>query len=160
MDALRAVAEREPLEDIPLDDLDRTLAIARRSAGKGADQLGPADARGLPPSARSELAEILQECERELAWPWQLLVALICLQAKPTGGDRPIGLLCMSITMWELLRRAPMQQWCRDRAGFWDDAVEKSPALRCALLRWGLCRGRCGERLRLWGRNGRYGEIL
>ena len=41
----------------------------------------------------------------------------------------------MMVRIWEKIRQPPMQAWCRERAGPWDQAVERSPALRCALIR-------------------------
>ena len=128
-------AAAEPKDPIDSDMLDRAISRTRRNAGKGADQIGSADLRNLPREARRALADLLKESEAKLAWPWQMLISIILLQGKLSGGDRPIGLICMLQRLWELIRQPPMQQWTREKAGFGDQAVAQSPALRCALLR-------------------------
>ena len=91
----------------------------------------------LPPAAKQQLVDILNEIERRLAWPPQLKQIMIYLIPKPLpgGGDRPIGLLCMLHRLWELIRQPPVLKWVRDKAGPWDQAAAGPSALRCALLR-------------------------
>ena len=97
--------------------------------------LGPADIIALPERGRRHLCELLNGIEKAGTWPWQLLSTSIMLKPKPDNSDRPLGLLPMMVRIWEKIRQPPMQAWCRERAGPWDQAVERSPALRCALIR-------------------------
>ena len=84
--------------------------------------------------------------DRTGTWRWQLLGTSIMLKPKPDNTDRPLGLLPMMVRLGEKIRPRPsppssspppssMQASCRKRAGSWDQAIEKSPALRCALIR-------------------------
>ena len=68
-------------------------------------------------------------------WPWQLLGTSIMLKPKTDNTNRPLGLLSMMVRIWEKIRQRPMQARCRESAGPWDQVVERSPALRCALIR-------------------------
>ena len=51
------------------------------------------DIRRLPPEGRQRIVEFFNDCERALAWPWQLLRELVMLMPKPTKGDRALALL-------------------------------------------------------------------
>ena len=130
-----AAEKQEPLPAITTTMLDTALRASRRNAGKGHDMLGPADILALPEQGRRHLCELLNDVEKAGTWPWLLLSTSIMLKPKPDNSDRPLGLLPMMVRVWEKIRQPPMQAWCRERAGPWDQAVERSPALRCALIR-------------------------
>ena len=53
---------------------------------------------------------------------------------KPTSGERPIALLPILVRVWDRCSRCHMQEWCEQKAGFWDSAVKGSSALRSALM--------------------------
>ena len=108
--------------------LDTALRASRRRAGKGHNMLGPADILALPDQGRRDLCELLNHVEPACTWPWQLLSTSIMLKPKPDNTDRPLGLLPMMVRIWEKIRQPPMQAWCRERAGPWDQAVERSAA--------------------------------
>ena len=131
----RAAEEQDSLPTITTGILDTAVRASRRRAGKGHDMLGPADILALPDQGRRDLCELLNQVEKACTWPWQLLSTSIMLKPKPDNTDRPLGLLPMMVRIWEKIRQPPMQAWCRERAGTWDQAVERSPALRCALIR-------------------------
>ena len=96
--------------------------------GRGFDNIGPSDIRALPRPALSWLGDIFLEIERQCQWPWQLMVNLICLKPTPTSGP-------WLVRLWTQLRDAPTRDWTREHAGFWDQAVEGSSALKVALGR-------------------------
>ena len=60
---------------------------------------------------------------------------LICLERKPTSGDRGIALIPWLVRLWTQLRDAPLREWARTHAGFWDQAVKGYSALKVALGR-------------------------
>ena len=136
-----AQEEEEPLPTITLSVLDTAPRASRRRACKGQDMLGPAGALALPDQGRQELTNILNQIEQAGTWPWQLLGSSFMLKPKPDNTNRPLGLLSMVVRIWEKIRQRPMQARCRERAGPWDQAVERSPALR-------LCHGRGSFRAR------------
>ena len=51
------------------------------------------DLLSLPEAGRQKLADFINECELQCAWPWQLLAITIALLPKEAGGTRPIGLI-------------------------------------------------------------------
>eukprot|EP00959_Pyramimonas_sp_CCMP1952_P258747 5408877-Pyramimonas_sp.AAC.1 len=58
------------------------------------------------------------------------------MHPKPTGeGDRPITRTQSLYRVWSRLRKDPISQWEKSRAGFWGAAVKGSGLLRAALLR-------------------------
>ena len=67
--------------------------------------------------------------------PIQTLLTIIALLDKPDGGKRPIGLLQFIYRLWSATRRNLVTTWVDQRAGFWDDAIKGSSALRAALRR-------------------------
>ena len=81
------------------------------------------------------LADIYNECEELMVLPIQALVNFIALIPKPTGGDRPIALTTLIYALWTRIRQPYIREWETERAGFWDDAIRGSSALRAALLR-------------------------
>eukprot|EP00959_Pyramimonas_sp_CCMP1952_P032229 676429-Pyramimonas_sp.AAC.1 len=59
----------------------------------GIGQLGTKDFVWLPEQGKLELAQLFQQIEKEVAWPWQLTVVLVTPTRKPSGDDRAIGAL-------------------------------------------------------------------
>ena len=80
-------------------------------------------------------ADLLNECEEQIAWPWQENITLLCLLAKEVKGERPKALLTMLYRIWSRTRKAFATEWCDAKAGFWDDAVRGSSPLQAALRR-------------------------
>ena len=67
--------------------------------------------------------------------PMQLLVVLIGLMPKYTGGERPIALTAMLYRLVMKLNKANITQWDAAKAEFWDTALKGSSCLRAALCR-------------------------
>ena len=67
--------------------------------------------------------------------PITILINIVVLLLKPTGGFRPIGLLSFLYALWVKARRFEVQEWDDEHAGFWDDAVAGSSSLQAALRR-------------------------
>ena len=82
-----------------------------------------------------KLAELLNQCEEQVAWHWQVYVTLVCLLAKEVKGERPISMLTMLFRIWSRTRKAFATEWCDAKTGFWDDAVRGSSPLQAALRR-------------------------
>eukprot|EP00959_Pyramimonas_sp_CCMP1952_P135188 2828943-Pyramimonas_sp.AAC.1 len=64
----------------------------RPRAGQGVDRLSPVDIERLPPEGLDELAQLLNDAEACLTWPWQLPLTIGRMLEKKSGGDRIIGL--------------------------------------------------------------------
>ena len=128
-------AAQVELPAIPVSQIHFVTRRLSDRTGRGFDNIGPSDIRALPSPALSWLGHIFLEIERQCQWPWQLMVNLICLKPKLTSDDRGIALIPWLIRLWTQLRDAPTREWTRTHAGFWDQAVEGSSALKVALGR-------------------------
>ena len=108
----------QDLPKITLGDLHEALATMNEATGLGA-----------------RLVDLLNQCEEQVAWPWQVYITLVCLLAKEVKGERRISLLTMLYRIWSRTRKAFATEWCDAKAGFWDDAVRGSSPLQAALRR-------------------------
>ena len=73
------------IQDMPmivLRDLDEALATMNEATGLGADHFGPRFIKSLPKDGRQKFVDLLNQCEEQVAWPWQVYVTLVCLLAK------------------------------------------------------------------------------
>ena len=118
-----------------LEDLDEALATMNEATGLGPDRFGPRFIKSLPKEGRQKFVDLLNQCEEQVAWPWQVYITLVCLLAKEVKGERPISLLTMLYRIWSRTRKAFATEWCDAKAGFWDDAVRGSSPLQAALRR-------------------------
>ena len=125
----------QDLPKIMLEDLDEALATMNEATGLGADRFGPRFIKSLPKEGRQKFVDLLNQCEEQVAWPWQVYITLVCLLAKEVKGERPISLLTMLYRIWSRTRKAFATEWCDAKAGFWDDAVRGSSPLQAALRR-------------------------
>ena len=138
VDAMAWLKRKAEQQDPSPVNASTLLGIARgmnSATGRGTDSLGPLDVRNLPPKGLEQLATLFNEIERNLAWPWQLLLVAQSLLPKPKGGDRGIGLLPWTCRLWSAAKDPLVKGWADSRAGFWDQAVAGSSALQCALVR-------------------------
>ena len=138
IDALCAARAEAFWTELPRIPVSQIVSITRRMSdrtGRGFDNVGPADIRALSRSALSILRDLYLDIERRCQWPWQLMVNLVALKPKPTSGDRGIALVPWLIRLWTQLRDAPTRVWTSEHAGFWDQAVAGSSALKVALSR-------------------------
>ena len=81
------------------------------------------------------LTDILNDVERTLTFPAQVLLNVIALLGKPQGGERPITLTTAPYRLYSRIRKTFVTEWESTRAGFWDSAVKGSTPLRAALIR-------------------------
>ena len=132
-DTLMAIQEvrqcakaNQDLPKITLGDLDEALATMNEATGLGADRFGPRFIKSLPKEGRQKFVDLLNQCEEQVAWSWQVYITLVCLLAKEVTGERPISLLTMLYRIWSRTRKAFATEWCDAKAGFWDDAVRGS----------------------------------
>eukprot|EP00974_Lingulodinium_polyedra_P019246 1858781-Lingulodinium_polyedra.AAC.1 len=76
----------------------------------GVDALRPSDVLQLPADGRQRLLDIFGCMEQRLAWPWQLLMALVHLAPKGGGADRGLFAFPFLARLWSNLRgEAPDQ---------------------------------------------------
>ena len=69
----RAKADQDLLQ-IELKDLDEALATMNEATGLGADRCGPRFIKSLPKDGRQKSVDLLNECEKQVAWPWQVYI--------------------------------------------------------------------------------------
>ena len=134
MEELKEMARQERLEPITLEGLDEALYSFKDGTAKGLDGTGPRLWKRLPAVRRMKMVELLNNVERELTWPWQLMGQLVVLLGKPTGGERPTALLQFPLRLWLRCRRPVTRQWSKAQGAHWDHALASSSALRSATL--------------------------
>ena len=133
---VRAYAKaNQDLPTIELKDLDEALATMNEATGLGADRFALRSIKSLPEDGRQKIVDLLNECEEQIAWPWQAYITLVCLLAKEVKGERPSSLLTMLYRIWSRTRKHFPVEWCEAKAGFWDDAVRGRSPLPAALRR-------------------------
>ena len=101
---LRAKAATEPLPLITVEMLDAAIRSTSESKAKAVEQLGKRDIANLPRQARQHLCHLFNAVEATLVWPWQLMLVLMALIGKDSGGDRAIGLLPWLARLWCRIR--------------------------------------------------------
>ena len=91
--AIQEVRERakanQVLPKIVLKDLGEALATMNEATGLGADRFGPRFIKSLPKDGGQKSVDLLNQCEEQVAWPWQVYITLVCLLAKEVKGERP-----------------------------------------------------------------------
>ena len=103
--------------------------------GLGCDHWAPLEWQALPDEGIDALRDLIETIEQRVAMPIQVLNNIVALIPKPKGGDRPICLASLIYVLWTALRGDLFKDWDAGRAEFWDDAVQKSSALKAALKR-------------------------
>ena len=82
------------------------------------------------------MAALMNEIERQVCMPQQLLYNIIALFAKPMStGERPITVTGCLYAWYMSIMSDIAAEWDQERQGFWDDAVKGSSALQAALRR-------------------------
>ena len=64
----------QDLPKIELKDPDEALATMNEATGLGADRFGPRFIKSLSEDGRQKVVDFLNECEEQVAWPWQVYV--------------------------------------------------------------------------------------
>ena len=120
---------------ITVEQVTDCLRHLKPDRGLGCDHWAPREMLQLPPEALEGLTRLLNNIEAKGVFPQQVLMNLICLLPKPTGGERPICLASLLYVVWSGIRSPIVRDWDARRAGHWDDAVRGSSALKAALKR-------------------------
>jgi len=115
--------------------LDQGLATGKNGAGLGVDMLETELMKKSPKAARIELLEMMHQIQQFVVWPLQLYLNIVALLAKASGGERAVGLMCQMYRLMGRSTRDCILSWRKERAGFWDNAVQGSSSLKAALLR-------------------------
>ena len=126
--------KQEPLW-ITDDNFEGGLTKGRNGAGLGIDMVETELMKKAPTPAKKELPSILHQVQHRVVWPLQVYLNIVALLAKAAGGERAVGLMCQ---LYRLMGRCTMDcilDWRKERAGFWDHAVQGSSSLKAALLR-------------------------
>ena len=129
------LAQKEKLL-LPTDKaVEEAIYTFKDHTALGMDMSSPRFWKWLPPRGRQHLAEFIRDCQRQRAWPWQLLSTMVVLAGKPKGDDeRPLGLINNTVRLWTRTQRPSTRAWCAARAKHWDHPLAGSSALRSALL--------------------------
>lgn len=101
----------------------------------GMDNIFFNDIAILPDNALVNLATLLRQCIAQLALPIQVLMQLMVLLGKKSGGSRTMAILS---TLYRLLMRllsADITDWDITYAGHWDSALKGNSSLRAHIAR-------------------------
>lgn len=127
-----------PADDLPAlspEEVGNALRSFRAKAATGLDGWSPAELQRIPMGGAQSLARLFGRCEQERRWPTVWRHIAVAMLGKAVGGTCPIALLPMVIRTWEHARRPIIRAWEATGAGFWDDALRGSSALRAAAVR-------------------------
>jgi hypothetical protein len=124
--------ETDPITEDHVADGIRKM---RADAGVGVDQWSGREWLALPSAAIKELTQLMNAIDNQIAWPAQVLQAIVLLIPKPKGGDRPICLMAAITKLWECIHCGTVLSWEANRIGHWDDAIKGSSSLRAAAVR-------------------------
>ena len=81
------------------------------------------------------LARVFAKIEAALVWPLQMLLVVMSLIPKPTGGSRTIAKTPILYRLWCVARRQGVPNWEHDIRADFDNSVPGLSALRAALRR-------------------------
>ena len=129
---VRAYAKaKQDLPKIELKDLDEALATMNDNR-VGSRPIWARFTKSLPKDGSQMFVDLLNECEEQIAWPWQVYITLVRLLAKEVKGERPTSLLTMLLESHE-------ETWCsrvvRRKSGLLGRCIERSLPLQAALRR-------------------------
>ena len=131
----KAQAPEHCLFPVTTDELVQAAKRLKPTRATGADHWSPPEFLALPRAAHEELTALMGEIETLGLFPVQAGVNIVSLIPKPTGGERPITLTPFVYFLWAALRRPLGAEWDEKAAGFWDDCIRGSNALRAGLAR-------------------------
>eukprot|EP00959_Pyramimonas_sp_CCMP1952_P128832 2694328-Pyramimonas_sp.AAC.1 len=130
MAELKQAAQADLLhrEYYDIQDLEAALSKFRPTTARGPDQWQPPEIKALPDDAKRSLVFVLNLCERNLCWPHQFYHLwyhlLVKAGSNTAGEERPIGLLPFPFRLWGKMAKAELQDWCSEKAGYWDAAIQ------------------------------------
>ena len=130
--ALKQLPEIQPIE---YHQVEHAIAHSPVRTGVGSDVWSVRQWHSAPHEGKQMLTDILNDVERTLTFPAQVLLNVIALLGKPQGGERPITLTTAPYRLYSKIRKTFVTEWEATRAGFWDSAVKGSTPLRAALIR-------------------------
>ena len=84
---------------------------------------------------KKELADLIRAAEALVAVPVQVLLILLALLPKATGGERTVTLQALWHVLWSATRGAKMRSWDEAVANHWDSAIKGASAQRAGCLR-------------------------
>ena len=111
------------------------MAALPSKTAQGADWWASADLKHLPREAYADLAKLCMACEESCTWPTQLLITIMAMLPKDSGGHRCVGLFPMLIRVYAKVRKHVVTSFDKGKQLHFDKAVAGSSALRAALAR-------------------------
>ncbi|CAK0878051.1 unnamed protein product, partial [Prorocentrum cordatum] len=112
----RETAREEDWAPIAIESLNNAIGAMAQSKAKEVEQ--PASAfKWLPPRAKGGLRQLVEESERQGAWPWQLMIAPVGLSPKGAGGDGAIGSPPEVVKLRSKMRGEYTGKWATTMAG-------------------------------------------
>ena len=126
--------------DIDLDiiedsDVSQHIRMLRNSRGLGFDWWAPAEVKALPPEAHHKWGCSFRQAERLVSVPIQVMINLMGIMKKSTGGERTIALQATWVVIWASMRGIKAKEFDKGRAQFWDSAIAGASALQAGLMR-------------------------
>ena len=103
--AMRHYSDAGVQEPIQPEDLLKATRRFKADTALGIDQVDVWMWQHMTLEQATMIAEFFNNVERCGAWPKQILMNIIVLMGKPTGGVRPIALMPMAYRLWTKVRR-------------------------------------------------------
>ena len=97
-----------PLGCVELRKAARTFTV---TTGTGVDALVPTHYAWLSDGLLDNIGKLLGAIESSGCWPQQVMLSVIHLIPKLSGGKRPIGLLASIVRLWDRARKPTMDLW-------------------------------------------------
>eukprot|EP00972_Heterocapsa_arctica_P054878 8090976-Heterocapsa_arctica.AAC.1 len=109
-------------EPITAEQVEVAIAQSPKKTAPGADLWIPSAWNCLPRRAKAVLVMMFNSMELTLQVPVQVLLNIIVVMGKPTGGERPICLTPGFYRLYSKVRKTHVVAWEAAKAGHLDAA--------------------------------------
>ena len=113
----------------------KALKMFPASTAIGADDFNFRLMAELPDVALDQLGALFKMAIHNLSLPLQVLLNLLCLLGKKTGGSRVIAIMCSFVRVLMKANGSEIREWDREHGHMFDSALADSSSLQAAVLR-------------------------
>ena len=113
MDLREEAIQQDPMGTITADMVRAAIGTIPAKAATGMDLWDAGLLRQLPQEGMKALADLLMAIEADALWPPVVWAVAVALMAKPTGGQRPIALVAMTVKKAETLANRKQANHCK-----------------------------------------------
>ena len=116
-------------------DLQAAVKSYPTKKAAGVDHWNTAFFRKLPICILDGFALVVDTAQKVLQWPTQMLLNLMSLIQKPSGGERSVAKTPFLYRMWNVFSTPTLKEWSKQTAKPWDFATAGRSALQSAAHR-------------------------